>query len=118
MNDGGYCQASVAPLAVGDQLFQAFYAFEDDGQPHGYTWTFPAGQPLPAGVQPPDQDGQAFVLAGTPTQVGIFPFSMVVADEQQRTSSRQFALVVNSTPFNDGLGAAARTRRPERSMVR
>jgi hypothetical protein len=103
LNSGGVCAASVPPLVVGDELFQSFYAFETDGHSHGYTWTFPVGQALPAGMQPFVQMGQAFVLAGAPTQVGIFPFSLVVADELGRTASREFVLVVNSGGFSGGL---------------
>jgi hypothetical protein len=103
LNNGGVCAASIPPLVVGDELFESFYAFENDGHTHGYTWTFPVGQTLPAGMQPFAQTGQAFVLAGAPTQVGIFPFSLVVADELGRTASREFVLVVNSGGFNGGL---------------
>jgi hypothetical protein len=103
LDDGGICAASIPPLAVGDELFEAFYAFENDGHPHGYTWTFPVGQALPAGMQPFVQNGQAFVLSGAPTQVGIFPFSLVVADELGRTASREFVLVVNAGGFVGGL---------------
>ncbi len=101
--DGGICLASVPPQTVSQQFSQTFYANEPDGQSHNYSWTFPAGQALPAGVSAPRQSGNNAEMDGTPTQVGIFPFALVATDEQQRTATRHFVIVVQATAFAGGI---------------
>ncbi len=102
---GGYCLASIPAQMIGQPFSETFYAFETGGAQHTFSWTFPAGQVLPAGVFLEAQSGPDVALNGTPREQGIFPFSLVVADEAQLTATRHFVLVVGSVADFAGGGA-------------
>ena len=70
----------------------------------GYTWSVAAGQ-LPAGVSLGVASG---VLSGTPTNTGIFAFSVKVTDSSSpvETASASFVMAVTAPPtyHTDGYG--------------
>lgn len=96
----GECPATINPQVVGTAVQVVFTAIEGDALPHTFTWQFPAGQALPAGLSSGvlmgSQGQQSYALTGTPAQVGVYPFRLLVTDEVQHVAEHHFVLVVSS----------------------
>jgi len=92
---GGSPSPALFPAAVGTAYAQDFFA---DGGAAPYTWVLTAGQ-LPPGLTlqtdsccgPTDANDE---LAGTPTTVGTYTFTMRVSDYDGQQATQQFSLII------------------------
>jgi hypothetical protein len=86
--------STLSPGTVGKAYAQNFFL---SGGVAPYTWSVASGQ-LPPGLAlrstdaPNDNNNQ---LAGTPTQAGIFKFTMKVTDSSGQSASQHFKLAIN-----------------------
>src|SRR6516162_871664 len=86
--------STLSPGTVGKAYAQNFFL---SGGVAPYTWSVASGQ-LPPGLAlrstdaPNDNNNQ---LAGTPTQAGIFTFTMEVTDGNGKSASQKFELTIN-----------------------
>ncbi len=86
----------------------------EGGEPP-YSWTVSSGQ-LPAGLE---IDAARGVLAGLPTEAGLFDFTVQLRDSKGRASAKAFRLriILDLTPTNESLSAAT-VGMPYRELLR
>ena len=68
-----------------------------------FTWSIEGDLPPGLTLQPPAEDDPAeaeadIVLRGTPSEAGLFPFTLSVVDDRGRTAARPYAVWVEAAP--------------------
>ena len=89
----------ASPLPSGDAVVPYSYQFGSSQSPVSggtppYTWSTPST--LPTGLAL----NSTGLLSGTPTQTGLFTFSILVTDSESATGSKTFALLIGTLPVH------------------
>lgn len=90
-----------SPVINAVTLFPAFdnvaYAasIEASGGESPYSWKMTSGS-LPSGMSLSSSTTSLTAVSGTPTETGTFTFTLLVTDNESRTYSQSFTLVVNA----------------------